>query len=1103
LAEEPACHEGQVAQPGDTRDSPGLAPPQTADTLLPGGPVSQPDFYIPPLPVAPEVPETDEYQFLEVLGRGGMGVVYKARQIHLNRLVALKMILAGGHASSEDMDRFRIEAQAAAGLHHPNIVQIYDFGEREGKPFIALEFVEGKSLLQKLDGTPWEPRTAAHLVETLALAMHHAHEEQVVHRDLKPANVLLTADGQPKITDFGLAKRMDRQDTGHTGSQAILGTPAYMAPEQAQGKARDVGRPADVYSLGVILYELVVGRVPFRGETLVDTIQLVLHEEPEPPPPTVPLDLRTICLKCLEKDPRRRYATAQDLANELRRFLESRPILARPVPWYERSWKLIRRHKLISSLVAAIIGGVFFTFVLGFVAIVALRSAYQEAQSAYQEAQAKEKIAEEKAEEAEKQKAAAMEATDREKKERQETEKQKQAAEDAQRRTEEARKRTDQAFLLGQDVIDELLKGLSPNRMRQDSGTIPLRKDRVERILQVVNQLTQVSTVSGAQEQSARANRMAGDLYGLLGTREAAKKALDHYRQAIDVYQKLLKKVEEPADQTSIYLSAIGQAGGLVPLWSAGWTAETRLKCDQRVNYQLALEETYLGLWLVQKGTDPENSRKTLDSTLDLLKEIDPKQVGQPEALSLLHAQVLNNRGFQNQSVERFQDADADYREAGTILEDLHLSRNHPRWRDCELERALVDANLAAVLPAQTRKELLEAKSDAEKARLRDLLEKVRKEADDYYLKAITRLDQLARDNPRDPIYARELGRAYVNQATSIERWDREPKQSEAIYAKAVERFRKLSEDNKNIPTYRDLYATSLLAKGEFHLYRREPLKAEPLLEKARSELLELKKYADAPAYQLNLARVCNTVGSHYLRQGELPGGADKLEKASERLQEALAVLEVHVKNQYDDAFARQLLDTVRNNLIACYHQQAKLEQQKPGSPHERWQRVEVPLRQMVDLRRKQFREFQAQGGGEACRLACLELAGTLLAQAELLIRLENHEAAAGVFEELAARVPPSWPRYPEAVQLLGRALHGLALADQAGTPENEAQIRHYGLSLLALLERACAGKETPSRLLPLLQGREFDLLRQHPAFKAPFQEVMRKLEEASRQARK
>jgi tetratricopeptide (TPR) repeat protein len=309
-----------------------------------------------PAPAANAPRRIGDYEILEVLGRGGMGVVYKARQVALKRLVALKMILGGAPDDPKVLERFRLEAEAAARLQHPNIVQIYEVGEHDGRPFFSLEFVEGGSLDRKLAAAPLANADAAALVETLARAVHVAHGHNIIHRDLKPANVLLAADGTPKITDFGLAKQLDGE-SGRTHSGAVLGTPSYMAPEQAEGRLPDIGPWTDVYALGAVLYEVLTGRPPFQGRSMYETLEQVRHQEPVAPrllQPKVPVDLETICLKCLHKEPRRRYATALELAEDVRRFRAGEPIKARPVSARERAWKWARRRPAQAGLAAAV-----------------------------------------------------------------------------------------------------------------------------------------------------------------------------------------------------------------------------------------------------------------------------------------------------------------------------------------------------------------------------------------------------------------------------------------------------------------------------------------------------------------------------------------------------------------------------------------------------------------------------------------------------------------------------------------------------------------------------------------------------------------------------
>jgi serine/threonine protein kinase len=291
-------------------------------------------------------PSVPGYEILVELGRGGMGVVYKARQVSLKRLVALKLIRDGALAGPQQRARFRIEAEAAARMRHPNIVHVYEVGEHEGRPYFAMELVTGGGLDRHLAGRPLPAPQAAELVRGLALAVQHAHAQHVIHRDLKPANVLLDEAGEPHVTDFGLAKRLDSDSTAWTRDGAVLGTAGYMAPEQAAGRVREVGPACDVYALGAILYECLTGRPPFQADSWDEALRQVLHDEPTPPTrlrADVPRDLETVCLKCLEKEPERRYASAEELAGDLSRFLEAKPVAAVPLGARERLERLAGR----------------------------------------------------------------------------------------------------------------------------------------------------------------------------------------------------------------------------------------------------------------------------------------------------------------------------------------------------------------------------------------------------------------------------------------------------------------------------------------------------------------------------------------------------------------------------------------------------------------------------------------------------------------------------------------------------------------------------------------------------------------------------------------
>ncbi len=337
-----------------------------SDLLAVGGPEATPD--------PSEVEETlagasatldmpndfGSYELMEEIGRGGMGVVYKARQKELDRVVAIKMILARHMASPEHVRRFRSEAKAAAGLRHPHIVHIHEVGQVHGQHYFAMEHVEGISLAERIASGPVDTETAVRLVERVARAVGHFHREGIVHRDLKPSNILLDGEGQPYVTDFGLAK-VFREPSEMTFTGEILGTASYMAPEQAAGQSAEAGPPCDVYSLGAILYELLTGRPPFREDNPLDTVMQVRTREPTLPRRLnreIPRRLELICLKCLAKSPEDRYRSAEALADDLEHFLKGEPLVARPPHLGQRFWNWCRREPALAARLAVL--GTFF-----------------------------------------------------------------------------------------------------------------------------------------------------------------------------------------------------------------------------------------------------------------------------------------------------------------------------------------------------------------------------------------------------------------------------------------------------------------------------------------------------------------------------------------------------------------------------------------------------------------------------------------------------------------------------------------------------------------------------------------------------------------------
>jgi serine/threonine-protein kinase len=468
-----------------------------------------------------------DYELLGEVARGGMGVVFKARQISLNRVVALKMILAGQLATSDEVQRFRLEAAAAAQLDHPHIVPIYEVGECGGQHYFSMKLIEGGNFTTAGRSTPLaarKQREIAQLLATVARAVHYAHQRGILHRDLKPANILLDVQGEPHVTDFGLARRME-SEASLTQSGAIVGTPSYMAPEQASGQ-KGLTTAADVYSLGAILYELLTGKPPFRAETPLQTLLLVREQEPTRPRsliPEVDRDLETICLKCLAKEPQKRFGSAEALAEDLERWINGEPIQARRAGRLERGWRWCKRQPLF----AATLGLLLVVFLGGF-GLVGWQ--WQRAEANFEEGQKHLQTAEDQKTLAEKREG--------------EAEKERQRAQQEKTRAEELRQLAEQRFVQAHAVVKEFGFKLSENQLRRIPGMEPFRKRILQDVIKYYRELIKQKEDPKLRLDAADAYHCLGSIIASIGLRVEAWK---EYEQGLRLYEELLRGT--PRDQ--------------------------------------------------------------------------------------------------------------------------------------------------------------------------------------------------------------------------------------------------------------------------------------------------------------------------------------------------------------------------------------------------------------------------------------------------------------------------------------------------------------------------------------------------------------------------
>ena len=702
-----------------------------------------------------------QYELFEEIGRGGMGVVYRARQRGLERSVALKLILSGELAAPEEVARFRTEALAAASLQHPNLIQVYEVGEDQGQHFLALEFVDGPSLEKHLAATPAALDETVQLVETLSHAMHHAHERGIIHRDLKPANILLSQSSGagdwgvetenqglqqsgpanppncsrplsqasiyhsqsliPKITDFGLAKRFQAEG-GPTHTNALVGTPSYMAPEQTQQGKGEISPATDVYALGAVLYECLTGRPPFKGESAVDTLLQVRNREPVAPRqlrPNLPRDLETICLKCLAKEPQRRYRSALALAEDLARWRDGRPILARPTPVWERALKWVRRHPAVAGLIAVSVAAV---------AILAAGLLWRTQEQARELAQ---------------------------------TQFEWERAEASLRIARAEWDRAETNLRTGGQLVDGFLEHLGTTGITHIPGLDLLVNNLLEQALHFRKGfLHQRGDDPALREQVARAYQQVSYLQLLLGRQEEADRTLS---ESVAYYEKLMEEHPEDRDYKQRLTASLHNR------------ADVLLKLPGRAKEATAL---------LQRAIETQKSLANADTAerryrLDLARHY--HGMG-----GLFHQQ------------KEFPTAEQYYRLALDLRKQL--LREDAESPDFQYQVALSYLEMARL-----RREL------ADHQRSRERL----KEADAQYEEALRLLEPLTLRPPTRPEFREALGRALTNRGNLLK--DLQSPLALGSYLRALELRTRLAEDYRERPLYRHQLAITLLQLGDLY----------------------------------------------------------------------------------------------------------------------------------------------------------------------------------------------------------------------------------------------------------------------------------------------
>jgi eukaryotic-like serine/threonine-protein kinase len=761
---------------------------------------------------SPGVPQhVGDYEILSVLGRGGMGVVYKARQKRLNRIVALKMILGGLHASDEDLRRFRQEAEASARLQHPNIVQIHEIGDVDGKPYFSLEYADAGSLAGKMANEPQPAFAAAQLIEILARAMHYAHQRGVVHRDLKPANILLTTPapdgssmapastfGIPKVTDFGLAKRMD-VDLGQTQTGAILGTPSYMAPEQAGGRIREIGPCTDIYALGAILYDLLTGRPPFKANTLADTLRQVQMTEPVSPgrlQPQVPRDLATICLKCLNKEPKKRYESSLALAEDLGRFLSGEPIHARPTSLIERAIKWSIRRPALAAMIAVSVLSFVALGIGGWYSAWSLFNANQRIRAANELAEAERSRAEDNLEQA-------------------------------------------------LEAIDGVLTQVSV-----DLTEVPLmekpRAKLLKKALALFEHLPREDQKTAkARFQSARANERLGEVQGLFDKLPESEQA---YKEAETRLKELLADAPKQPEYRTELARTYHNEGLLFR--KRGLIKDAQECFEQAVAQRESLAREFPDNTSIAR--DLAQSTYWLGTTLARVKGGQKKAEEDYRAAIDMQKKLLTMKFDEADSKDQLRDIERDQ---ARMLNNLGMMLGQTGRRKSAIDTLTSAANIQARLASQNpdiptiRRE--QARSLHNLAIQQWLTEGMKTSSEATFEKAIELLTTLVREFPSVPAYRDELAGVYRTQGILLQD-NAKPVEAEKALRRAMEIHQALVAQFPGIPDYQSKLADDLQSLGALHQVDQGSLQFERFYQQAlalQSWLIE--QYPENADYRL------------------------------------------------------------------------------------------------------------------------------------------------------------------------------------------------------------------------------------------------------------